>query len=43
MGGSQFKASLGKKKDPVSENKLGMVMHACKPSYAGGRGRWSAV
>jgi hypothetical protein len=35
LGGSRFEASPDKKRwrDPISTNKLGMVVHICHPSY----------
>jgi hypothetical protein len=44
--GSQFEVSLDKKKKKkvrLSKNKLCKVVHACNPSYTGGRGRRTVV
>jgi hypothetical protein len=46
LGGSQLEASTGKSsQDPVSTNKkLGVLVHACHPSYPGRLGgSWSSL
>jgi hypothetical protein len=36
IGRIMVKTSLGKKQDPFSTNKLGVVVHVFNPSYTGG-------
>jgi hypothetical protein len=45
IGGSRFKASLGKKlvRSPISTKKLGLVVYICNPSYVRGIGQWIVV
>jgi hypothetical protein len=41
--GLSLRPSRQKVRDPISTNKLGVVVHTCVPSYLGGGGRRIAV